>query len=104
MELPVKTKVGPNFQVVHGYAMVVNEDAVIGSEVIIRQGVTVGNRGDQGGSPVIHDGVSLGSGSCILGPIVIGSNARIGSNAVVLADVPPGATAVGNPARVILPS
>lgn len=101
IEIPVKTSVGPRLQIVHGYASVVNVDAVLGADVIIRQCVTIGNKGDGGASPRIGAGTSIGSGACLIGPINVGENARIGSNSVVLSDVPATSTAVGNPARIL---
>ena len=103
MELPVKTRVGPRLQIVHGFALVINEDSILGADVVVRQGVTIGNKGDGGGSPSIEDGVSIGSGACILGEVTLGARARVGSNAVVLSDVPQGYTVVGNPGRLIPP-
>ncbi|WBM79377.1 hypothetical protein KIV56_13355 [Cryobacterium breve] len=99
--LPVKTQVGPRFQIVHGFGLVINVDAQLGADVVVRQGVTIGNKGDGGPSPVIGDGVSIGSGACVIGALTIGAQARIGSNAVVLHDVPKGASVVGNPGRVL---
>lgn len=103
IEIPVKTKVGSRLQIVHGYGLVVNVDTVIGSDATLRQNVTIGNRGDAGGSPTIGDGVDIGANSVIIGPISIGKGARIGAGAVVIKDVPAGHTAVGNPARNLSP-
>lgn len=101
MELPVKTQVGPGLQIVHGFGLVINVDARLGSNVVIRQGVTIGNKGDGGTSPVLGDGVSIGSGACIIGDVTVGTRARVGANAVVIADVPDGASVVGNPGRIL---
>lgn len=85
-----------------GLGIVVHKDAVIGDDVHIDQGVTIGGNANELGVPIIEDGVYLGAGAKILGPIRIGGGARIGANAVVLCDVPARATAVGVPARIIL--
>lgn len=103
VELPWKTRVGPGLTLDHGVGLVVNDSTVIGSGVRLRHGVTVGQRSAGGESPVLEDGVDVGSGAQILGPVRVGRHARIGAGAIVLVDVPAGATAVGNPARVIEP-
>ena len=103
IEIPVKTNVGSRLKIVHGHGLVVNVDTVIGSDVTLRQNVTIGNKGDAGGSPTIGDGVDIGATSVIIGPISIGKGARIGAGAVVIKDVPAGHTAVGNPARNLSP-
>ena len=103
MELPVKTTVGPRLQIVHGYGLVVNVDSILGSDVVIRQAVTIGNKGDGGESPSIGDRVTFGAGACVLGGIEIGHDAKVGANAVVLINVPPGRTVVGNPGRLRSP-
>lgn len=84
----------------HPMGIVVHAGAVIEPGCLIMQHVTVGQLAD-GGAPYIEKGAYLGAGARVLGPIRIGAGARIGANAVVLKDVPPGATAVGVPARII---
>ena len=84
-----------------GLGIVIHARAVIGDRVQIGTGVTVGGRGRFHEVPVIGNDVEIGSGAKILGPIRVGDGASIGANAVVLCDVPPGATAVGVPARVL---
>lgn len=77
-------------------------DAVIGDDVIIRQGVTIGlRRAGVRGAPRIGNRVDIGAGAKILGSIVIGDDVVIGANAVVLKDVPPEFIAVGIPARIL---
>ncbi|XP_047954548.1 serine acetyltransferase 1, chloroplastic-like [Salvia hispanica] len=87
----------------HATGVVIGETAVVGDYVTILHGVTLGGTGKEGGDrhPKIGDGVMIGAGAKILGNIVIGNNARIGAGAVVLKEVPEGATAVGNPARLV---
>ena len=99
--LPPSVQVGR--EVLFGYSglgIVVHARAVIGDRVKIAQHVTIGGRSGLVGVPVIEDEVEIGAGACVLGPVRIGRGARIGANAVVLADVPPGALAVGVPARI----
>ena len=81
---------------------VIHARACIGAGVPIGTSVTVGRRGEEYKVPIIEDGVQIGSGDKIIGPVRIGQGAQIGANAVVLRDVPPGATAVGVPAKIIL--
>jgi serine O-acetyltransferase len=88
VDLPCEATVGRRLVIEHFGGIVVSGDAVIGDDVTIRHGVTLGLR--RKGQP----------GAKILGPVRIGDGAVIGANAVVLCDVPPGALAVGIPARV----
>ncbi len=103
IELPWKTVVGPGLVLDHGVGLVVNDETVIGAGVHLRQGVTLGRRHPEGGSPVLGDGVDVGSGAQILGEVSIGAGALIGAGAIVMTDVPAGGKAVGVAARVIAP-
>ena len=88
----------------HGMGVVIGETAELGDECTLYHGVTLGgttwNKGKR--HPTLGRGVVIGAGAKLLGPIVVGDGARVGSNAVLVKDVPPGATAVGIPARIIL--
>ena len=88
----------------HGMGVVVGETAEIGDDCTIYQGVTLGGTSLAKGAkrhPTLGRGVIVGANSQVLGGFTVGDNARVGSNAVVLKPVPAGATAVGNPARII---
>lgn len=85
----------------NGLGCVISERAVIGKNVEFYQHVTVGAL--RGGVPTIEDDVSIGANAVLLGDIVIHRGAKVGAGAVVLCDVPEGSTAVGVPAKVILP-
>jgi serine O-acetyltransferase len=103
--IPYKTRIGTkNIHFGHnGLGVVLDHRVVIGDNVRIDQHVTIGIRWDESTAPIIGNNVRIGAGAKVLGSIRIGNNARIGANAVVLTDVPDGATAVGVPARIILP-
>jgi serine O-acetyltransferase len=102
VELPCETRVGRRLRIEHFGGIVISGDSVIGDDVVLRHGVTIGlKRTGQRGAPRIGNRVDIGAGAKILGDIVIGDDAVIGANAVVLKDVPPGAFAVGIPARII---
>jgi serine O-acetyltransferase len=90
---------GPGFVLIHSTGVVINAAVRGGRGVHIEHQVTVG--AEQRQSPILGNNVFLGAGARVIGGITIGDGARIGANAVVLQDVPPGATAVGVPARII---
>ncbi|MBI2960922.1 MAG: serine O-acetyltransferase [Betaproteobacteria bacterium] len=96
--------IGRRFFIDHGMGVVIGETAEIGDDCTLYHGVTLGgtswNKGKR--HPTLGRGVVIGAGAKVLGPIFVGDGARIGSNAVVVKDVPPGATAVGIPARIIV--
>jgi serine O-acetyltransferase len=101
ISLPKAVPVGPGLRIHHFGGIVIHEGARIGANCTLRHGVTIGDREPDGPVPVLEDDVEVGAYAQILGGIRIGRGARIGALSVVLADVPAGATAVGNPARVI---
>jgi len=88
----------------HGFGVVIGETAVIGDDCTIYQGVTLGGTSLSKGAkrhPTLERGVTIGAGAKVLGGFTVGEGAKIGSNAVVVKALPAGATAVGNPARII---
>ncbi|MBK6862534.1 MAG: serine O-acetyltransferase [Ideonella sp.] len=104
IEIHPGAKIGRRVFIDHGMGVVVGETAEIGDECTIYQGVTLGGTRLTKGAkrhPTLGRGVIVGANSQVLGGFTVGDGARVGSNAVVLKAVPPGATAVGNPARVI---
>lgn len=103
--IPYKTQIGTkNIHFGHnGLGIVLDYRCVIGNNVRIDQQVTIGIRWDEETAPIIGNNVRIGAGAKVLGSIRIGDNVRIGANAVVLTDVPDGATAVGVPARILIP-
>ncbi len=96
--------IGRRFFIDHGTGVVIGETAVVGDDVTVYHGVTLGGTSLHKGKrhPTLEDGVIVGSGAQVLGPITIGKGARIGANAVVLAEVSAGTTVVGIPARVVM--
>ena len=104
IEIHPGAKIGRRVFIDHGMGVVVGETAEIGDECTIYQGVTLGGTSLTKGAkrhPTLGRGVIVGANSQLVGGFTVGDGARIGSGAVVLKPVPPGATAVGNPARVI---
>ena len=87
----------------HGIGVVIGETAIIGDDVTIYQGVTLGGVSLSSGKrhPTIESGVVIGAGAKVLGNITIGYNSKVGANSVVVKSVPPESTAVGIPARVV---
>jgi serine O-acetyltransferase len=104
IDLPCEATVGRRFLIEHFGGIVISGDAVIGDDVTVRNGVTIGlrRRGTRE-SPRIGDRVDIGAGAKVLGGIVVGSDVSIGANAVVIQDVPAGCVAVGVPARILRP-
>ncbi len=106
IEIHPGATIGNRVFIDHGFGVVIGETAVIGDDCTIYQGVTLGGTTLYKGTkrhPSLEEGVVVGAGAQILGGFTVGAHARIGSNAVVIKPVPAGATAVGNPARIILP-
>ena len=104
IEIHPGAKIGRRVFIDHGMGVVIGETAEVGDDCTIYQGVTLGGTSLWKGAkrhPTLGCGVIVGANSQVLGGFSVGDNARIGSNAVVLKAVPAGATAVGNPARVI---
>jgi len=104
IEIHPGATIGRRVFIDHGMGVVIGETAEIGDDCTIYQGVTLGGTSLNGGKrhPTLESGVVIGAGAKVLGPFTVGKGARIGSNAVVVKEVPPGATAVGIPARIIL--
>lgn len=103
VEIHPAVKIGKRFFIDHGTGVVIGETAVIGDDVTIYQGVTLGGTGKDTGKrhPTIGNNVMIGAGAKVLGPLVIGDNSRIAAGAVALSDIPSNSTAVGVPAKVV---
>ncbi|WP_315762599.1 serine O-acetyltransferase [Sphingomonas sp. Y38-1Y] len=102
-DFPLTLSLGPRAKIVHIHGLVVNRKTKIGSDVVLRNGVTLGIKGDGfPGAPIIGDRVEFGSNSIVVGPVEVGNDVKIGAGCVVVKNVPSGAIAVGNPARLII--
>ena len=103
IEIHPGAAIGRRLVIDHGTGIVIGETAVIGDDVLLYQGVTLGGTGKDSGKrhPTLGNNVMVGAGARILGPITIRDNARIAAGAVVLQDVPANATAVGVPAQIV---
>ena len=97
------TRIGQGVFIDHGTGIVIGETAVIGDDVSMLQGVTLGGTGAERGDrhPKVGKGVLLGAGAKVLGNITIGDYAKVASGSVVLKPVPAGCTAAGVPARLV---
>nr|AAN76865.1 satase isoform II [Zea mays] len=96
-------RIGSGILFDHATGIVIGETAVVGNDVSILHGVTLGGTGKESGDrhPKVGDGVLIGAGASVLGNVRVGAGAKIGAGAVVLRDVPEGTTAVGNPAKAV---
>ncbi len=103
IEIHPGATIGQRLFIDHGMGVVIGETAVVGNDVTLYQGVTLGGTGKERGKrhPTIGDNVTIGVGAKILGAVQVGEGAKIGGGAVVLHDVPPRSTAVGVPARAV---
>ena len=102
IEIHPAAAIGRGLFIDHGMGVVIGETAVIGKNVTLFQGVTLGGTGKEKGKrhPTLGDNVVVGTGAKVLGNITIGNNSIIGANAVVLRDVPDHSTVVGVPGRI----
>jgi serine O-acetyltransferase len=95
--------IGRRLFIDHATGVVIGETAIVGSDVTMYQGVTLGGTGKGHGKrhPTVCDGVFIGNNANVLGNITVGENSRVGAGSVVLSDVPPNSTVVGVPAHIV---
>lgn len=103
IEIHPGAQIGEGFFIDHGHGVVIGETTIIGNNVTLYQGVTLGGTGNETGKrhPTIEDNVMISSGAKVLGSITIGKNSKIGAGSVVVSDVPPNSTVVGVPGKVV---
>lgn len=103
IEIHPGAKIGKRIFIDHGIGVVIGETAIVGDDVVIYQGVTLGGTGKESGKrhPTLGNSVVVGAGAKILGSFTIGNNVNIGANSVILKDVPDNSTVVGIPGRVV---
>ncbi len=103
IEIHPGAQIGRRIFIDHGVGVVIGETSVIGDDVLIYQGVTLGGTGKDTGKrhPTIGSHVMVGAGSKVLGPVTVGDHVKIAAGAVVLDNIPDHSTAVGVPARVV---
>ncbi len=104
IEIHPGATIGRRFFIDHGMGVVIGETAIIGDDVTIFQGVTLGGTGKETGKrhPTLGNGVLVSAGARVLGDISVGDASKIGASSVVLKDVPANATVVGIPGRVVI--
>lgn len=104
IEIHPGATIGEGLFIDHGHGVVIGETAILGDNVTLYQGVTLGGTGKEQGKrhPTIGNNVLVGAGAKILGSFTIGDNCKIGAGSVVLKDVPPNSTVVGVPGRIII--
>ncbi|KSU78416.1 serine O-acetyltransferase [Fictibacillus enclensis] len=104
IEIHPGAQIGRRLFIDHGMGVVIGETCIIGNNVTLYQGVTLGGTGKEKGKrhPTLEDHALVASGAKVLGSITIGKHSKIGAGSVVLRDVPPNSTVVGIPGRVVV--
>lgn len=102
VEIHPAATIGRRLFIDHGMGLVIGQTAVVGDDVVLFHGVTLGGRSMTHGKrhPTVGDRVVIGAGAKVLGPVWVGDDVQIGANAVVVRDIPASSVAVGVPARV----
>ena len=103
IEIHPGAQIGENFFIDHGNGVIIGETAIVGNNVTLYQGVTLGGTGKEHGKrhPTIGDNVMISAGAKVLGYFTIGENSKIGAGSGVLEAVPPNCTVVGVPGRIV---
>ncbi|MGF6989251.1 serine O-acetyltransferase [Lachnospiraceae bacterium PM6-15] len=103
IEIHPGARIGKGLFIDHGSGVIIGETTIIGDNVTLYQGVTLGGTGKEKGKrhPTLEDNVMVSAGAKILGSFTIGHNSKIGAGSVVLKEVPPNCTVVGVPGRIV---
>lgn len=103
IEIHPGATIGKGFFIDHGSGVIIGETAIVGDNVTLYQGVTLGGTGKETGKrhPTIGDNVMISAGAKIIGSFTVGENSKIGAGSVVLEEVPPNCTVVGVPGRIV---
>ncbi len=103
IEIHPGATIGEGFFIDHGNGVIIGETAIIGNNVTLYQGVTLGGTGKETGKrhPTIGNNVMISAGAKVIGSFTVGDNSKIGAGSVVLSEVPPNSTVVGIPGRVV---
>lgn len=103
IEIHPGATIGKGLFIDHGHGVVIGETAILGDNVTLYQGVTLGGTGKEKGKrhPTLGNNVMVSAGAKILGSFTVGDNSKIGAGSVVLSEIPPNSTVVGVPGRVI---
>lgn len=103
IEIHPGATIGKGLFIDHGIGVVIGETAIIGDNVTLYQGVTLGGTGKEQGKrhPTIGNNVMISAGAKVLGSFTIGENSKVGAGSVVLSEVPPNSTVVGVPGRIV---
>lgn len=103
IEIHPGATIGKGLFIDHGSGVIIGETAIVGDNVTLYQGVTLGGTGKEKGKrhPTLKDNVMVSAGAKILGSFTIGENSKIGAGSVVLEEVPPNCTVVGVPGRIV---
>ncbi|MDF2511057.1 MAG: serine O-acetyltransferase [Herbinix sp.] len=103
IEIHPGATIGRGLFIDHGHGVVIGETAIVGDNVTLYQGVTLGGTGKESGKrhPTVGNNVMISAGAKVLGSFTIGENSKIGAGSVVLQEVPPNSTVVGVPGRVV---
>lgn len=103
IEIHPGAQIGEGLFIDHGNGVIIGETTIIGNNVTLYQGVTLGGTGKEHGKrhPTIGDNVMISAGAKVLGSFTVGENSKIGAGSVVLEEVPPNCTVVGVPGRVV---
>lgn len=102
--IPASAEIGPRFYIAHIGPVTVGRHTKAGSDFFIRQGVTIGGNGTEGGHPCFGNNITIGANACVVGPIKVGNGALVGANTFLNKDLCSGGKAIGARCVIIPPS